>query len=174
MSILNLKLFSEHLQQMNFNRLFIDVLGWSHPPVAERAWKQDEAKGIRYQCRMVAELAGVAVLEVVAEGDWPDEAQRMAVWRQVSQSHYENLLIFLDRADKPAQSLWYWVKRTKDAETGKPKSRQLVNLGKVDEKRMKSFRLMGQKLPRLCGESLEPGSRCQRTWPLQLWVCKSG
>ena len=122
MSKLNLKLFSDHLQQMNFNLLFTDVLGWNHPPAGERAWQQDEAKGIRYQRRMVAELAGVAVLEIAAEGGWPDEAGRMSIWRQISQSHYENLLIFLDRADKPSQSLWYWVKRTKDAETGKPKN----------------------------------------------------
>ena len=47
------------------------------------------------------------------------------------------------------------VESFRDPEAFKPKSRQLVNLGKVDEKRMKSFRLMGQKLPRLCGESLE-------------------
>ena len=122
MSNLNLKLFSEHLQQMNFNLLFTDVLGWSHPPAGERAWRQDEAKGLSYRQRMVAELAGVAVLEIAAEGGWPDEAGRMSIWRQVSQSHYENLLIFLDRADKPTQSLWYWVKRSKDAETGKPKT----------------------------------------------------
>lgn len=64
MSNLNLKLFSEHLQQMNFNLLFTDVLGWSHPPASERAWRQDEAKGLSYRQRMVAELAGVAVLEI--------------------------------------------------------------------------------------------------------------
>ena len=121
MTNLNLKLFSEHLQQMNFNLLFTDALGWNHPPSGERAWQQDEAKGTPYRRRMVADLAGVAVLEVVAEGGWPDEAGRMAIWRQISQSHYENLLIFLDRTDKPTQSLWYWVKRTKDAVSGKPK-----------------------------------------------------
>ena len=47
------------------------------------------------------------------------------------------------------------VESYRDPESGKPKSRQLVNLGKVDEKTLKSFRLMGQKLLRLCGESLE-------------------
>lgn len=47
------------------------------------------------------------------------------------------------------------VESYRDPQTGKPKSRQLVNLGKVDEKTMKSFRLMGQKLLRLCGVSLE-------------------
>ena len=122
MSSLNLEQFSTHLQQLNFNLLFTDVLGWNHPPASERIWRNDAAKDIHYQRRMVAELSGVAVLEIAAEGGWPDEAQRMAIWRQVSQSHYENLLIFLDRAEKPTQSLWYWVKRAKDSETGKPKT----------------------------------------------------
>ena len=122
MPTLNLEQFSAHLQQLNFNLLFTDVLGWNHPPAGERIWRDDAAKDICYKRRMVAELSGVAVLEIAAEGGWPDEAQRMAIWRQVSQSHYENLLIFLDRAEKPTQSLWYWVKRSKDAETGKPKN----------------------------------------------------
>lgn len=117
---LDLKRFSEHLKKMDFNLLFTEVLGWIHPPSGERRWQSHEAKGIGYQRRMVAELAGVAVLEIAAEGGWPDENHRMAIWRQISQSHYENLLIFLDRADNPMQSLWYWVKRTKD-EKGKPK-----------------------------------------------------
>ncbi len=122
MSGLNLEQFSTHLQQLNFNLLFTDVLGWNHPPAGERIWRDDAAKDIRYQRRMVAELSGVAVLEIITETGWPDEAQRIAIWRQVSQSHYENLLIFLDRAEQPTQSLWYWVKRTKDSETGKPKT----------------------------------------------------
>ena len=122
MSTLDLEQFSTHLQQLNFNLLFTDVLGWNHPPAGERIWRNDAAKDICYQRRMVAELAGVAVLEIITETGWPDETQRMAIWRQVSQSHYENLLIFLDRTEKPTQSLWYWVKRTKDSETGKPKN----------------------------------------------------
>lgn len=47
------------------------------------------------------------------------------------------------------------VESFRDPESGKPKTRQLVNPGKVNEKTMKSFRLMGQKLFRLCGENLE-------------------
>ena len=122
MSNLDLKQFSEHLQQMNFNLLFTEVLGWNHPPARERAWRDEEVKDIHYQRRMVAELAGVVVLEIVTEGGWPDENQRMAVWRHVSQSHYENLLIFLDCTDKSSQSLWYWIKRGKDAVTGKQRN----------------------------------------------------
>ena len=122
MTSFNLEQFSKHLQQLNFNLLFTEVLGWNHPPARERAWQDHETKDIRYQMRMVAELSGIAVLEIVTEIGWPDEAQRMAIWRQVTQSHYENLLIFIDQRDKPNQSLWYWVKRTKDGETGRPKT----------------------------------------------------
>ncbi|MEJ1959137.1 MAG: hypothetical protein WDM70_06500 [Nitrosomonadales bacterium] len=51
MSTLNLEQFSTYLQQLNFNLLFTDVLGWNHPPVRERAWQDDEAKDIRYKRR---------------------------------------------------------------------------------------------------------------------------
>ncbi|MBI4985443.1 MAG: hypothetical protein HZC24_08900 [Rhodocyclales bacterium] len=122
MAKLDLPLFQKHLSAFDFNALFVEVLGWNHPPAAERRWRDDDAKGVAFRRRMVAELAGVAVLEIVAEGGWPDEAQRKAIWQRVSQDHYENLLIFVDRADKASQSLWYWVKRTKDAETGKPRT----------------------------------------------------
>ena len=119
MATLNLKAFSEHLGAMNFSSLFTQVLGWNNPPSSGRRWRDNVVKDCDYQSRIVAELAGVAVLEIVAGTGWPDETQRMAIWRQVSQSHYENLLIFLDQPDFPTQSLWYWVKRTKDVEAGK-------------------------------------------------------
>ena len=38
----------------------------------------------------------------------------------VAQRHAENLLIFTDRREGPTQSLWYWVKRSRD-ESGKPR-----------------------------------------------------
>ncbi|MCG3203302.1 MAG: hypothetical protein NFCOHLIN_03244 [Gammaproteobacteria bacterium] len=121
MTRLDLPRFSTHLQKLDFNALFTDVLGWEHPPRAESAWRDDEAKGLGFRRRMVAHLSGIVVLEVVA-GVWPDEAGRKAIWQRISQDHYENLLIFLDREERPAQSLWYWVKRGKDAETGKPRA----------------------------------------------------
>ncbi len=121
MTAFNFSLFQKHLSAFSFTSLFIEVLGWSQPPRGERDWRTNETKDLVYRTRMVAELAGVAVIEVAAEGGWPEEAGRMTIWRQISQSHHENLLIFLDSAESPSQSLWYWVKRTKDAETGKPK-----------------------------------------------------
>ena len=122
MAHLDLPTFQKHLSSFNFNPLFVEVLGWEHPPRSERDWQSDQTKDIVFSRRMVAQLAGVAVLQIVIEHGWPDEGQRMAIWRHISQDHHENLLIFTERQDKPSQSLWYWVKRSKDADTGKPKT----------------------------------------------------
>ena len=122
MTAFNFALFHKHLSAFSFTPLFTEVLGWNQPPRGEKDWRESEAKGFVYRSRMAAELAGVAVFEVAAEGGWPDEVGRMAIWRQISQSHHENLLIFLDRAESPSQSQWYWVKRGKDSATGKPRN----------------------------------------------------
>lgn len=111
--------FQQYLGKFEFEPLFVDVLGWNRP--AQRHWEVGTAGETAFQQRGVAELAGVAVLQIVVDGGWPDEALRHKVWREVARHHHENLLIFTDAKDKPAQSLWYWVKRGKDAETGKPK-----------------------------------------------------
>ncbi|GHU33738.1 hypothetical protein AGMMS50256_26240 [Betaproteobacteria bacterium] len=111
--------FQQYLGQFEFEPLFVDVLGWNRP--AQRNWEANSVGETAFQQRSVAELSGVAVLHIVAEGGWPDEALRNKVWREVAKRHHENLLIFTDAKDKPAQSLWYWVKRGKDADTGKPK-----------------------------------------------------
>lgn len=125
MAKLDFARFQQHLSGFNFNALFTDVLGWEQPPRAEAGWRADAAKEKPFEWRMAAQLSGVVVLEVVAEGGWPEDAARLAIWRHLSQAHYENLLIFLDRKPEPkrppSQSLWYWVKRDKHPETGKPR-----------------------------------------------------
>ena len=122
MAHLDLPTFQKHLKDFNFNSLFVEVLGWEHPPRSERDWQADQIKDITFSRRMVAQLAGVAVIQIVIEHGWSEEGQRMAIWRHISQDHHENLLIFTERQEKPSQSLWYWVKRSKDADTGKPKT----------------------------------------------------
>jgi len=117
---LDFPMFQEYLSRFDFERLFVEVLGWSRAS-ASRDWQQDEAGHMAFRYRAIAELAGVVVLQIVAEEHWPDEAQRLAIWRALSGRHYENLLIFTDQPEQARQSLWYWVKRDKDAETGKPK-----------------------------------------------------
>ena len=120
MAQLDFPKFQQYLSNFEFEKLFVDVLGWNRAP-NNKNWQSDEAGGTTYRYRAIAELAGVMVLQIVADTGWPDDKQRMPVWRQVASRHHENLLIFTDHQDKAAQSLWYWVKRGKDAQTGKPK-----------------------------------------------------
>jgi hypothetical protein len=122
MAKLDFASFQQHLSAFDFPRLFVDVLGWNHAPVAERGWQDDATAQHTFSRRMVAELGGVAVLQVVLATGWPDEATRAHIWKHLSQRHVENILIFTDQRERASQSLWYWVKRSKDEVTGKPKT----------------------------------------------------
>lgn len=120
MAKLDFSSFEKHLSAFDFARLFVDVLGWNRAP-AEGQWQSDAAGETAFTRRTVAELGGVVAIQVVADSGWPDEQQRLRVWKHIAHSHVENLLIFTDRQDKASQSQWYWVKRDKHPETGKPR-----------------------------------------------------
>ncbi len=120
MTRLNFPAFEQHLKAFDFQRLFLDVLGWNQP-TAGRQWQAAQAGETAYTHRTVAELGGVVAIQVVVDGGWPDESLRMTVWRHVAHSHAENLLIFTDRQSDASQSQWYWVKRGKHPDTGKPR-----------------------------------------------------
>lgn len=122
MAKLDFASFQKHLSAFDFPRLFVEVLGWNHAPTAERAWQEESTTQQTFARRMIAELGGVAVLEVVPASGWPDEATRAHIWKHLSHRHVENILIFTDRRERASQSLWYWVKRGKDEATGKPKN----------------------------------------------------
>jgi hypothetical protein len=121
--------FERHLKNFDFCKLFVEVLGWNHPASSDRAWQASNVPAIDFQYRAVGELGGVMALQVVmgsgvgsAElGQWPDEALRTKAWKALSVRHAENILIFTDKLEKASQSQWYWVKRDKHPETGKPK-----------------------------------------------------
>ena len=92
------------LKQFDFQKLFIEELGWSRPGRKTRFELQ--VKKARFECRQVAELAGAVVLEVEPhEGTIPDAKTRIAVHKETAKLHHENLLIFVDR--QRTQSLWY-------------------------------------------------------------------
>lgn len=120
MAKLDFPSFEKHLSAFDFQRLFVDVLGWNRASTG-RDWQADQAGETRFSHRTVAELGGVVAIQVVVDGGWPDEQQRLRVWKHIAHSHVENLLIFTDRQDKASQSQWYWVKRDKHPETGKPR-----------------------------------------------------
>jgi hypothetical protein len=96
------------LKEFNFQRLFIEELGWSRP--ARRTSMNVAVKDEHFAGHHIAELAGAIVLEVEShDGSIPDAKSRAAVHKEVERVHHENLLIFVDR--QRTQSLWYWVKR---------------------------------------------------------------
>ena len=121
MAKLDLTAFEKHLSVLDFPRLFVDVLGWNQATRSMRAWQDDASGKHTFWYRMIAELGGVAVLQVVAAEGWPDETTRLAIWKHLAQSHAENILIFTERQEHASQSQWYWVKRGQDEATGKPK-----------------------------------------------------
>ena len=126
MAKLDFTAFETHLKAFDFPRLFTDVLGWNRA-ATERDWQTVQAATagqLAYSHRTVAELGGVVAIQVVvhtAADGWPDEATRMRVWKHVAHSHAENLLIFTNQQTNASQSQWYWVKRDKHPETGKPR-----------------------------------------------------
>ena len=121
MAKLDFRGFQKHLSAFDFPSLFVEVLGWNQAPSSLKAWQDGSTAHHAFTRRMVAELGGVAVLQVVTAEGWPEEATRFAVWKHLSQQHAENILIFTDRREGASQSQWYWVKRGRDEATGKPK-----------------------------------------------------
>jgi hypothetical protein len=105
---LNIQETRDLLQQFNFRLLFTEALGWSHARGQKPVfWQKNGVEGQRV---MIAQLAGVAVFEVTtADGTIPNATTCRALANEISQLHYENLLIFVDAAR--TQSLWLYVKR---------------------------------------------------------------
>ena len=96
----------EHLQSFDFEALFRSDLNWSNPTTKRVA--AIELNSIIYKRRMIAQVAGVAVYEVVA-GQVPDAVVRQEIYRQTVEISFEHLLIFVD--EDRSQSYWSWVKR---------------------------------------------------------------
>lgn len=111
---MNIERARDFLRQFNFQRLFIEELGWSRP--SRRTAVDINVKGARFVGRHVAELSGAVVVEVEApDGSIPDAKLRANVHKEVGKLHHENLLIFVDR--ERTQSLWLWMKRQDGKET---------------------------------------------------------
>ena len=96
----------EHLQGFDFEALFRSDLNWSNPTT--KRVEAIEINAVTHQRRMIAQVAGVAVYEVVA-GQVPDAGVRQEIYRQTRETSLEHLLIFVD--EDRSQSYWHWVKR---------------------------------------------------------------
>ncbi|MDD5033893.1 MAG: hypothetical protein PHE55_03975 [Methylococcaceae bacterium] len=97
------------IQCFDLKRLFIEELGWSHPKSAKpHALSLPDGT---WQATPLAEMSGVLVFRVAGAAGLPDSKTRDAIHKLLSEIAHENLLVFLDRAENPSQSLWLWVKR---------------------------------------------------------------
>ncbi|WP_044034148.1 Eco57I restriction-modification methylase domain-containing protein [Microcystis aeruginosa] len=103
---LNFSRTRDLLSNFQFGELFIEELGWSHPRGKKTV--SITVDNQEYPCQRIAEVSGVAVLEVTTT-DIPDAKLRRDIHQQVIERIAENLLIFVDGGR--TRSLWYWVKR---------------------------------------------------------------
>lgn len=98
----------ECLGSFDFERLFVEQLGWAQSSSAKPA--VFSVGGEEFSRRQIARLGGIEVLEVTAStGTIPAAKVRAAIHKEIAGAHYENLLIFINAGRN--ESLWYWVKR---------------------------------------------------------------
>ena len=96
------------LQDFEFNKLFVQKLGWDNP--SSHKTVSLEIEGETYSRKAIAQLLGVVVYEIIADsGNIPNSAERLTIYREIVQISRENLLIFIDK--NRTKCLWYWVKR---------------------------------------------------------------
>ncbi len=120
MDKLDITLTKELLNNFDFKRLFIEVLGWSSPSTSHT--EIFNVQGTRLERLQIAELSGVPVFEISSNEGIPSSSIREAVHREIAKHYHENLLIFVYPGR--TQSIWRWEKR----EDGRRSSREHVYL----------------------------------------------
>ena len=109
----------ELLQKFDFASLFVQEMGWNSVPDSRPLPIGDTG----YMRRLIAQMSGVAVLEVFPAAPnetLPDRETSDKLHRQIEQLAHENVIIFLDDDGDRAKSMMYWVKR----EDGKRRPRR--------------------------------------------------
>ncbi len=128
----------ECLASFDFKRLFIEELGWNHfdgtIPVSVGAEP--------YLLRGVSEKRGMAVLlsSPDGEGAMADGDARRKIEREVSKTHQEHLIVFLDRAN--SEQRWQWVRR----QPGKPLAYREFRYRKGQSGELLAQKLLGIKV----------------------------
>ncbi|MBP7825458.1 MAG: Eco57I restriction-modification methylase domain-containing protein [Verrucomicrobia bacterium] len=102
----------QHLRDFNFRQLFIEGLGWDHPPASAEIIVDGQP------CTLpaIAHKRGMVAFQFSApDGErLPDYALRRKIEQQITRTAHEHLIIFTDAAR--TTQIWQWVKR----EPGKP------------------------------------------------------
>ena len=107
------------LSNFKFQSLFVQEMGWNSVPDTRPLPIGDTG----YVRRFIAEMSGVAVLEVfpiAPDGTLPDRNTSDKIHRQIEKLARENVIIFLDQDDDRSKSMMYWVKH----EDGKRRPRR--------------------------------------------------
>ncbi len=109
---LNLEQTRRLLREFDFKTLFVEELGWDHYTTT----LDIPVDGQNFALGAIAEKRGIVVFVCgpANNGSMPDYSIRRKIERQVTKSHHEHLIIYLN-ADKTRQ-VWQWVKR----QPGKP------------------------------------------------------
>ncbi|MBI3194401.1 MAG: hypothetical protein HYZ34_08060, partial [Ignavibacteriae bacterium] len=89
MAQLNINRTRTHLQNFDFQSLFIEELGWSNP--AKKKSITLEIKEKKFKATHIAQLAGVVVMEILfGEGEIPNTKERAVLHKEISKIHHEN------------------------------------------------------------------------------------
>ena len=107
------------LQEFDFQALFVQEMGWGSVPDSRALAIGDSG----YMRRLIAQLSGVAVIEVfpvLPDGALPGRDASDKIHRQIEKLSHENVIIFLDDDRSRSKSMMYWVKR----EDGKRRPRR--------------------------------------------------
>jgi len=109
---LNLERTRRLLRKFDFKTLFVEELGWDH----YTSTLDIPVDSQNFALGTIAEKRGVVVFVcgLTSNESMPDYSIRRKIERQVTKSHHEHLIIYLN-ADKTRQ-VWQWVKR----QPGKP------------------------------------------------------
>lgn len=104
---LNLERTRRLLQKFDFKTLFVEELGWDH----YTSILDIPVDSQNFSLAAIAEKCGMVVFmcEPANNISMPDYSIRRKIERQVTKSHHEHIIIYLN-ADKTRQ-VWQWVKR---------------------------------------------------------------
>ncbi len=106
---MNFERTKRHLDDFDWQTLFIEELGWLAPRSGDDRPFTLEAQGETYTLRPVAHLGGVVAFEVeTPDGTIPVAKSRTALHRTVESRYREHLLIFVDTPRK--QTVWTYPK----------------------------------------------------------------
>ncbi|MDE0101198.1 MAG: Eco57I restriction-modification methylase domain-containing protein [Bryobacterales bacterium] len=111
-----------HLQDFDFEGLFIEQLGWNHFQSRPLRVEVDETV---YQLQPIAEKAGFAayVCEPDEDGAVPPYHAQQKIEHRVAKTAFEHLIVFVDV--EQSKQVWQWVKR-EPGKSPKPKRLEYV------------------------------------------------